>query len=566
MNSKFFLRLNSRSNINIARVVIVSLITVITSLTVVSYFAPTVLAQDLGPCTTEYGGRSMMCQYGERGQVVSVIGPIPRNSTNSKILDNFETGTTESIETKTQSAEKSTFNTLNNMMSSVIVQIFGSRDIDEALSDQMGTTVTNGGAIPSLANSIGYMYGNPPATTEQYIAYLMNSSGIQIASPVYAQSGGLGFSSLLPILDTWIIFRNVAYLFFVVIFLVIGFMIMFRQKIGSQTVVTAQQALPQIIISLLAVTFSFAIAGLLIDGMYIFMELLIVLFPKVDSQTAITLKNGDIFQVGFYIFSKGVTDTAGTVNATILDLLTWNNLIENIVAGATSILATLIISIAILISLFRLFFNILMTYVSIILSIITAPLALMLGAIPGRSYFSAWIKGLVGNLSVFPVLLSLLLIYESLTNASAQSFSTGGFSPPYLISGTLNSDTINGVIGLGLIMILPTILEKAKEAFGAKGNGLFDQFSGALKDAVTSGWRGGELVPGIGVTNTGNFGFSGSGITKFAYNQSKNRAKDWSINRQLRKTEAPKELAPELRKKAQRQAQTGVNRTRGTGM
>jgi hypothetical protein len=46
---------------------------------------------------------------------------------------------------------------------------------------------------------------------------------------------------------------------------VVGFMIMFRSKIGGQTLVTLGNFLPGVITSLILITFSFAIAGLLID-------------------------------------------------------------------------------------------------------------------------------------------------------------------------------------------------------------------------------------------------------------------------------------------------------------
>lgn len=50
-------------------------------------------------------------------------------------------------------------------------------------------------------------------------------------------------------------FRNLAYLFFVVIFLVIGFMIMFQDQVSPSEAITAQQAIPSLIIAMLAVTF-----------------------------------------------------------------------------------------------------------------------------------------------------------------------------------------------------------------------------------------------------------------------------------------------------------------------
>ena len=59
--------------------------------------------------------------------------------------------------------------------------------------------------------------------------------------------------------------RNIAYMFFVVAMIVIGFMIMFRNKIGGQVLVSISNSIPQLIICLVLVTFSFAIAGIMLD-------------------------------------------------------------------------------------------------------------------------------------------------------------------------------------------------------------------------------------------------------------------------------------------------------------
>jgi len=48
-----------------------------------------------------------------------------------------------------------------------------------------------------------------------------------------------------------------------------AFMIMFRVRISPQTVITVQSALPKIIFTLILITFSYAIAGFLIDLMYV---------------------------------------------------------------------------------------------------------------------------------------------------------------------------------------------------------------------------------------------------------------------------------------------------------
>ncbi len=65
--------------------------------------------------------------------------------------------------------------------------------------------------------------------------------------------------------SAWSVTRNIAYVFFVIVMIIIGFMIMFRNKIGGQLMVTVGNTIPRVIISLVLVTFSFAIVGIMLD-------------------------------------------------------------------------------------------------------------------------------------------------------------------------------------------------------------------------------------------------------------------------------------------------------------
>lgn len=378
-----------------------------------------------------------------------------------------------------------TNNSFNNQLSYAYCIMVG------CFQDSNDNISQTSGIIPGLGKAIGYLYETPPASSQQYIAYVLDSAGINIAQPAYAQSGGLGFSSLLPILNTWVRMRNLAYLFFVVMFVVIGFMIMFRQKLGGQTVVTIQQAIPQIIISLLAVTFSFAIAGLLIDMMYVIMYLMMALFDQTNSGRYI---HGSLFTIGGNLLTQGVY----TVNDSIKMLVEsafGNTFIANIFGGFAGFGGAVVFAIAITIRLFTLFFMLLNTYIGIILSIVTAPIALMLGAIPGKNNFSTWVKGLIGNLAAFPTVLFILLLFESLTNNVLRDGS-GGFVPPYL-GGNGSGAALSNLIGIGMILIIPTIVEEVKKVLGA-GDGVFGQFGKALKESVGAGWKrgGGAIVKG----------------------------------------------------------------------
>lgn len=363
------------------------------------------------------------------------------------------------------------------------------------MDDGTGKTL---GALGNISNGIAMMYEKPPASGEVYVADLLYNLKIGPVQPAYAQVGGLGFSALEPVLFAWKQFRNMAYLFFIVITLVIGFMIMMRQKIGSQAAVTAQQAVPQIVIALITVTFSYAIAGFLIDMMYVLMFLFVGLFVnEVPELDGILAKNLVDIAGSLFAGSVGIAQTAiqrfigeELKGVTGGDAIAW-------ISGVTF---ALIIAFAYLFAMIQLFFELLKTYISIVVSIVLSPLLLMLGALPGKSdVFSDWIKGLIANLAAFPVFLLLVVIHKLLTHTEHIN---GGFLPPFLIGRSGDAGPITSMIGLAIMLISKDLIVQAKKSFNPKGTGIFEQFGQALSKSVAKGWKGGELIPGVGFTDT----------------------------------------------------------------
>lgn len=390
---------------------------------------------------------------------------------------------------------------------------------DETVNPDGTTSVSS---LQSVGNMIGMLY-TPPATANEYVADVIKDAGI--ATPAYAQ--GLGFSSLAPVLETWKVFRTVAYFFYVIIFLVIGFMIMFRQKIGSQTIVTVQQALPKLLISLIAVTFSYAIAGLLIEVMYVSMFLILNVFvagplkainiPGNVNGTANLAdfgSNSNIFGVAGIIMNGGTLNNAsqavGTMVTGALGISPGAGAVNSVVGSISGLAAVVVFAIALLFSIFRLFFELLKTYITLIIMIVTAPIALMLGALPGNNAFSNWIRGILFNLAVFPtVLVVVVMAFLLQTSISAN----GGFLPPY-IGGTGTSGTIAPILGLGVLLVLPDIVEKVKKMAPA---GPFDDLANKASSALNKGFTGGQLVQGLGFTDTNKLplgGLSGSNVLR----------------------------------------------------
>lgn len=342
------------------------------------------------------------------------------------------------------------------------------------------------GVIGDTTQALAMLY-TPPASGTTYVAELLENAHII----PQAQAQGLGFSSLDPVLETWKVFRNIAYFFFVVIFLMIGFMIMFRQKLNGQTVVTAQQAIPGIIISLIFVTFSYAIAGFLIDLMYLLMYLMIGLFSP-EGGTELISKT--FLQIGwdvvtgvntngaFSSMNEAVKTFAASIDTSAVgDVLGW-------LGGLTM---GLIVSIAILIGVFKLFFELLKIYITIIVAIVVSPLLLMMGAVPGKSNFGYWIKIVFGNLLAFPMVLFSLILYEMFTKGD---LSVGGFMPPFLI-GRGSGSVMMTLVGIGIILIIPELIKEMKKAMKIDG-GIWETLAFKAVDQTKEGVPLGSRVAG----------------------------------------------------------------------
>lgn len=343
----------------------------------------------------------------------------------------------------------------------------------------------DGSALGFLTDSIISMYGNPPASGAYYARHVLENAGL--AEPAHAQ--GVGYSGLKPLLPLWTTFRNISYLILVIILVAVGFMIMFRMKINAQTAITIQTALPNIIITLIVITFSYAIAGLLIDLMYLLMGLII----------SVLFENGILAHLGLTvdeIRGQYLNSNIGTLFGSVVGTKTmfalpgalafqpWNMLgtvakifvapaIFAAALGASlGVVAWLLIALALLFTFVRLFVMFLNSYIQIVLSIVFAPIILLVGALPGRNAFRNWFMGLMGHLIIFPaaMLLFMLANYLSYVTLSKTGPASGAlWSPPFVAGPTGSSENVlSGLIGLGMMMLTPSILKTIKGAFEPK--------------------------------------------------------------------------------------------------
>ncbi len=374
------------------------------------------------------------------------------------------------------------------------------------------------GAVGGIYNMISAMYTHPVANTKTYVADVLNSA--HIAAPAYAQ--GLGFAALDPILALWKTFRNISYIFFVLIFVIIGFMIMFRQKMGNAAI-TAQQAIPNILIALLFVTFSYAIAGLLIDLMYLSMVLIIGVFGQTfpGSEGTVNILTFNIFNLIGVMF-RGVTNIGNNINIIdgLLSGIAGSNALTRIVSMLGGLTLSLVLAIAVLIGSVKLFFELLRSYATVVLAVVTAPIMLMLGAIPGRNAFMPWVKTIAGNLLPFPTILMVLVMYYKFTDGTVRE--GGGFMPPFLL-GSGQGGTIVAIMGLAIILAMPEIVKKVRDSVAPKGG--FGEF---VANEGLKGFRAG--ASGLAVASAAPTGLAG-GVYGAAREFGLGKRKPWELGR-----------------------------------
>ncbi len=113
---------------------------------------------------------------------------------------------------------------------------------------------------------------NPPASGTMWVYNGLQNAGF--IPKTYAATG-IGFGSIKPLTAVWSALRDIAYLLLVLVIISIGFMIMFRMKLNPQTVISLENSLPKIVIALIIITFSFPIAGFLIDLMYVSIAIIV---------------------------------------------------------------------------------------------------------------------------------------------------------------------------------------------------------------------------------------------------------------------------------------------------
>lgn len=294
------------------------------------------------------------------------------------------------------------------------------------------------GPMGLFAGGISALYTNPPASGVQEIKYTASklfdyTTGIE---PAYAQGYGFdGLNSGGAVRTLWTASRNMAYLIMTILLIASGFLIMFRVKINPQTVVSLQTMIPKLIITMILVTFSFAIAGLVIDLIYVLIATFVGILGANEVITNVPSAINTLTTRGFFRYAALQAPTSILLLLVALVAITIS--LPFILATGFGFFG---IGIGIFIALLglwaiiivaKIFIMMFRSYIMLILQIIIAPLQIMLDLIPGQNGFGNWFRNLLAEASVFATIPILLVIQ-------------------HVLSGNAISNIINQLTGGGL--------------------------------------------------------------------------------------------------------------------
>ncbi len=330
----------------------------------------------------------------------------------------------------------------------------------------------------------GVRYGITGVATTQMIYALYNQPAIDLSSymayewsPVYhnkqelmaaTYSNGYSFLRATGVAGLWGVTRNMSYLFLAIILVISGFMVMFRQKINGQVMVSIYNTIPNIIIALVLITFSFAIVGLLINiNTTVVYALARSFFPPeyreayFDSVGGSFLSNFAIFmETAAYIispvpaFTKLINKLPSGLSLGVNAFVSMGFLaafaaipVLGVIFGSQTFMGPLLLLISMLITLtaaIKIYFAMLKQYFMLLLNIILMPLAIAFGALPGQGHltkniFLKIIKNLLSmQFITFFVNLAMFLSTTPSLNISIfkGSYLGGGGNPALKGSGT----------------------------------------------------------------------------------------------------------------------------------
>jgi len=369
-------------------------------------------------------------------------------------------------------------------------------EIDQAIEDQKAgrpiqLNPANFGMLGLAAQTTTTALAMPlPFNSTTYLASIN-----PFASEVHATIGTDELAKSDIILEIWTRVRDASYILLVVATIIIGFLIMLRVPIGPRTAVTVQNSLPRIAISMLLITFSFLMAGLMLDAARLVGDLLNSFLPPANL-------------LGVFVDAAAFL---GLILIFLIAIFTVLTVIFNVAAPIVIIAIVVLLSIAIFAIFIIITYKLVSRLVIFLLMVMFAPLFFLAGALPrGEGAIIFWFKRTIAALLAIPAtgfVISLAITIGAsgfggldldfaVTGLPAESFAKGAVS----IFSWAFAAPIIGLVLLSYAMKVPDIVD---EMFGVKGFGTKAAGLGSIIGA-----------PGAAFKSAGDFGRTSRGISQ----------------------------------------------------
>lgn len=217
-----------------------------------------------------------------------------QSSLNQYLTPNTNSDVTPNLHTFTQSIILEMFSTVGCGITGV--DFFNNNNKGclgfDTTTGRIGYTKNNVGVASFFIGAISQLY-IAPIHTNDYVQYVAQE--FIPTKQAYAATTGTGFKGLTPFINIWKAFRNIAYLVYTVIFVLVGIAIILRLKISQisgNAAVNIETAIPKLIIGIVLVTFSYAIAGFMIDLMYVVTYIVVYVLAPLDTGVTIAGHTG----------------------------------------------------------------------------------------------------------------------------------------------------------------------------------------------------------------------------------------------------------------------------------
>lgn len=314
--------------------------------------------------------------------------------------------------------------------------------------------VTEDGITSMIQNSPGLNLGEHLAN--QWLPSSDTNTG------TFAQGAGYKLLQNSGMEQVWEMFRNIAYAGFVFIIIASGFMIMFRSKIGGQTSVNIMNTLPNILIGLVVVTFSFAIVGFVLDLGRLVTALLSSYMSSALNGSGFQVTGiGDPIQMARWAFtaaSPGNLDPEQALAVSLTGIIGFSPLgflfggsadVGILGWGLIGILVVLVLTAIAFYASIRVFITLITSYIKIILDLVLGPLYILMGSLPGKqNSITDWLKRLIANAMVFPLVFFIINLSRYIGHGGMQTGATSGID--FMSAGTAvpSGMSFNGLLAI----------------------------------------------------------------------------------------------------------------------